>query len=86
MNVLLKALEEDGIVTRTEQPVAGRALPTALTDRGRQQLVRASSAVKQVEAAMSAALTVEEQEQLRGMLSRCVASLGEASRTLRNLV
>jgi DNA-binding MarR family transcriptional regulator len=86
MNVLLQTLEADGIVTRTEQPVAGRALPTALTDRGRQQLVKASSAVRDVEVTMSSALTAEEQEQLRGLLSRCIGSLGSASGAVRNPV
>ncbi len=79
MNVLLQALTEDGIVTRSEQPVAGRALPTALTARGRQQLAQASAAVKGVEDKMISDLSAEEQDQLRGLLSRCVNSLSNPS-------
>jgi hypothetical protein len=35
---------------------------------------------------MSSALTAEEQEQLRGLLSRCIGSLGSASGAVRNPV
>src|ERR1700712_1994697 len=45
MNVLLQALEKDAIVSRPVHPVAGRALPTQLTERGREQLAQASAAV-----------------------------------------
>ncbi|HEY3339159.1 MAG TPA: MarR family transcriptional regulator [Propionicimonas sp.] len=79
MNVLLQALAEDGIIARAEHAVAGRALPTALTDSGRAQLARASAAVKGVEERMSADLTPGEQDQLRNLLSRCVTALTGAS-------
>jgi DNA-binding MarR family transcriptional regulator len=79
MNVLMQALEADGIVTRPEQPVAGRTLPTALTDLGRRQLAQASAAVKGVEDKMSSDLSAEEQNQLRNLLARCVSSLGNPS-------
>jgi DNA-binding MarR family transcriptional regulator len=75
MNVLLQALEAGGIVTRSDQPAAGRTLPTALTDLGRRQLAQASAAVKQVEERMISDLTTEERDQLRSLLSRCVSSL-----------
>jgi len=75
MNVLLKALQEDGIITRTEQPVVGRALPTTLTDRGRQQLAQASAAVKGVQDRMSADLSADDQDHLRSLLSSCINSL-----------
>jgi DNA-binding MarR family transcriptional regulator len=86
MSVLLQALEEEGIVTRPEQPVTGRALPTALTDRGRQQLAQASSAVQQVEARMRSRLTIEEQDQLRSLLVRCVNSLSDVPGGVQDLV
>jgi DNA-binding MarR family transcriptional regulator len=75
MNVLLLALERDGYVTRPEQALAGRVLPTEITAKGRRQLATASSAVKGVEDRMKSTLSVDEQAQLRGLLSRCVASL-----------
>jgi DNA-binding MarR family transcriptional regulator len=77
MNVLLQALEEDGVITRAQQAAVGRALPTALTDRGRQQLSLASAAVKRVENRMTSDLALEEQDQLRSLLSRCANSLGD---------
>lgn len=78
MNVLLKALEQDGIIARSEQAVVGRVLPTTLTDRGREQLALASSAVKGVQDRMAADLTAAEQDHLRSLLARCVTSLGTA--------
>jgi DNA-binding MarR family transcriptional regulator len=79
MNVLLKALQEEGIIARSEQPVAGRTLPTTLTDRGRQQLTVASAAVKGVEDRMAGDLTAEEQDYLRTMLTRCITALATGS-------
>ena len=75
MNVLLQALEADGLVTRSEQPASGRALPTQLTAAGRAQLATASAAVKGVEDRMKSGLAPAEQDALRTMLSTCAASL-----------
>jgi DNA-binding MarR family transcriptional regulator len=79
MNVLLRSLEEDGVVTRPEHPEAGRALPTTLTERGRRQLVAASAAVKRVEERMTSEFTSEDEAQLRSLLERCATSLGGPS-------
>ncbi|MDN4641041.1 MarR family transcriptional regulator [Agreia sp. PsM10] len=75
MNVLLQALEADGLVTRSEQPASGRALPTQLTTAGRAQLATASAAVREVEDRMKSGLEAGEQDALRAMLSTCAASL-----------
>lgn len=75
MNVLLQALEADGLVTRSEQPASGRALPTQLTAAGRAQLATASAAVRGVEDRMKSGLAPAEQDALRTMLSTCAASL-----------
>jgi len=75
MNVLLQSLEKDGLVSRPEQAAVGRALPTELTARGRRQLAAASAAVKGVEDRMKSTMDDAEQQQLRELLSRCVASL-----------
>jgi len=77
MNVLLQALERDGLVSRPEQPAAGRVLPTRITAAGRRQLATASAAVRGVEDRMRGGLDAHEQEQLRSMLARCVVSLRE---------
>jgi DNA-binding MarR family transcriptional regulator len=77
MNVLLQALERDGLVSRPEQPAAGRVLPTRITAAGRRQLATASAAVRGVEDRMRSGLDAHEQVQLRSMLARCVAALRE---------
>jgi DNA-binding MarR family transcriptional regulator len=75
MNVLLKSLEREGIVTRSEVPEAGRALPTQLTSKGREQLAAASAAVRGVEDRMKSDLSAAERASLGDMLARCVVSL-----------
>lgn len=78
MNVLLQALEREGLVSRATEASVGRILPTELTAHGRQQLEAASTAVKAVEDTMRSGLTEDEQKQLRDMLRTCVASLQAA--------
>ena len=75
MNVLLLALERDGLVSRPAQAASGRILPTELTAAGRNQLTKASAAVKAVEERMTSALDPAEQDQLRRLLRECVSSL-----------
>jgi DNA-binding MarR family transcriptional regulator len=78
MNVLLLALEREGLVVRPAQPPVGRALPTKLTERGRRQLTVASAAVRRVEQDMLAGLDPADQDQLRRLLTACIAALTEA--------
>jgi DNA-binding MarR family transcriptional regulator len=89
MNVLLQALERQGLVIRPAQAPAGRALPTELTARGRRQLKVASAAVRRVEQDMLANLDASEQDQMRRLLTACIAALTEppasATQPLRNL-
>lgn len=59
MNVLLQALEADGVVTR-DAPV-GKALPTRLTVKGARIREAASTAVRGVELRMLADLTAAQQ-------------------------
>lgn len=68
MNVLLKALEVDGFVTRPAAAPVGKVLPTTLTSRGRRSLEGASAAVRAVEVGMLADMTgVEQAEALRAL-------------------
>jgi hypothetical protein len=48
-----------------------------LTGRGRRQLKVASAAVRRVEQDMLANLDVSEQDQMRRLLTACIASLTE---------
>ncbi|MEV4558698.1 MarR family transcriptional regulator [Kitasatospora sp. NPDC049285] len=77
MNVLLQALERQGLVIRPAKAPVGRALPTELTAGGRRQLEAASAAVRRVEQGMLANLDADEQDQMRRLLTRCIASLAE---------
>ena len=80
MNVLLQALERDGLVVRADQPSAGRALPTRLTPAGRRRLDKASGAVRSVEMRMLADLTDSDRTQAGRLLRSMVRSLS-ADRT-----
>ena len=75
MNVLLKALERDGFVTRLAEAPVGKALPTRLTDRGRRRLEEASAAVRSVEMRMLAGLSETEQSEALRILRSMVRSL-----------
>jgi DNA-binding MarR family transcriptional regulator len=77
MNVLLQALERQGLVARPARAPVGRALPTELTARGRRQLTMASAAVRRVEQDMLANLDASDQDQMRRLLTACIAALTE---------
>jgi DNA-binding MarR family transcriptional regulator len=77
MNVLLQALERDGIVTRPTEPPVGRILPTQLTARGRQSLAAATVAVRSIEERMLSGLTGTERDTARRILSGFVRALGD---------
>ncbi|WZH37392.1 MAG: MarR family transcriptional regulator [Microbacterium enclense] len=61
MNVLLRTLERDGVVTRPDEAPVGKALPTRLTPKGRRSLEVASAAVRSVERRMLSGMTDAEQ-------------------------
>jgi DNA-binding MarR family transcriptional regulator len=65
------------VVGRPAQAPVGRARPTELTARGRRQLTMASTAVRRVEQHMLANLDASEQDQMRRLLTACIASLTE---------
>lgn len=75
MNVLLQALERDGLVSRPDTASSGRVLPTELTAAGRAQLKVASAAVRGVEDRMKSDLSAAERQQFADLLSRCRTSL-----------
>ncbi len=75
MNVLLQAMEREGLVTRPEQPPVGKALPARLTSRGRESLTSASAAVRGVESRMLSGMTAAEQDQAFRALRSMIRSL-----------
>jgi DNA-binding MarR family transcriptional regulator len=78
MNVVLRGLEERGLVTRPETAPHGRELPTALTEAGREHLRAASAAVRDVQKTMCAGLTPAQQQALLENLAACVRNLTES--------
>lgn len=77
MNVLLQALERDGLVSRADQPAVGRVLPVELTPTGRQRLETASAVIRSVEERMSRGLDAAERVEMRRLLTSCVTALTE---------
>lgn len=61
MNVMLQALERDGLVTRPTHAPVGKVLPARLTERGTRILGDASAAVRAVEVRMLAGLGDDDQ-------------------------
>jgi DNA-binding MarR family transcriptional regulator len=52
MNVVLRGLQQDGLLTRPDTVATGRARPTTLTDEGRRRLHAAQTDVYAIEARM----------------------------------
>jgi DNA-binding MarR family transcriptional regulator len=78
MNLVLQGLQQRGLLTRAAVAEHGRALPTELTDVGRQHLRAASTAVRTVEQQMLAPLTPAAQRRLLADLATCAAALDQA--------
>jgi DNA-binding MarR family transcriptional regulator len=77
MNLVLQGLQQRGLLTRAAFAAHGRALPTELTDAGREQLRAASIAVRTVERRMLAPLTPQAQRRLLDDLATCAAALSK---------
>ncbi len=75
MNVLLQALERDGYVVRPEEARVGKTLPAQLTPKGREELRKATAAVRSVEVRMLAGMTEEEQAGALRILRSMISSL-----------
>ncbi|MGN6503203.1 MAG: MarR family winged helix-turn-helix transcriptional regulator [Pseudolysinimonas sp.] len=75
MNALLRTLVERGLVDRPPHAPAGRALPSALTDAGRDLLRRAEVVVDDVESRMLSGLSDAARQELGRGLSICIDAL-----------
>ncbi|WP_100444824.1 MarR family winged helix-turn-helix transcriptional regulator [Glycomyces xiaoerkulensis] len=78
MNLIVRRLQERGLLTRPDQAPRGRALPTELTRDGRTLLREASVAVRAVERRLFSPLSPERQRRLRQDLAACVAAVAES--------
>jgi DNA-binding MarR family transcriptional regulator len=72
MNLVLRGLQERGLLTRPDHPAHGRELPTKLTRTGRTTLHKASTAVRAVEQQLFSPLSQTQQRRLRDDLAACV--------------
>jgi DNA-binding MarR family transcriptional regulator len=73
MNLVLRRLQERGLLARPDQAAHGRALPTELTPAGQAKLREASVAVRAVERRLFSPLSAEQQRRLRDDLAACAA-------------
>ncbi|MCO5994411.1 MarR family winged helix-turn-helix transcriptional regulator [Actinoallomurus rhizosphaericola] len=76
MNVVLRGLEENGLVERPARAAQGRALPVRLTAEGRERLRRAHADVFEIERRMVDVLDPERVALLRADLTRMAEELG----------
>jgi DNA-binding MarR family transcriptional regulator len=73
MNLVLRRLQERGLLTRPDHAAQGRALPTELTPAGQAKLREASVAVRAVERRLFSPLSPAQQRRLRDDLAACAA-------------
>lgn len=76
MNLVLRRLQERGLLARPSQAPRGRALPSELTDEGRVILLHASAAARAAEKELFSPLSLERQRRLRVDLAECLAASG----------
>jgi len=79
MNLVLKGLEDRGLLTRPPVPSHGKALPTELTPAGRERLRAANEALSVVENRMLAALSPSAQRRLCADLGSIAAALSDTT-------
>lgn len=76
MNLVLRGLQDRGLVTRPEQAEHGRARPTELTHEGRALLLNASSRIADIERRMTESFTPAQQAVLLDGLRTITDVLG----------
>lgn len=79
MNLVLRRLQERGLLTRPDHSPHGRALPTELTQDGQATLRKASIAVRSAEKQLFSPLSQEQQRRIREDLATCLARLPGSS-------
>ncbi len=68
MNIVLRGLEERGLVTRPASVSSGRSLPAQLTHKGEELLERTDVGIREVERRLMANLTAEQRKEFKRML------------------
>ncbi|MCX4694772.1 MarR family winged helix-turn-helix transcriptional regulator [Streptomyces sp. NBC_01408] len=77
MNVVLRGLQDTGLITRAATTERGRALPTHLTEEGHRRLAAARSAVYAIDRRMTDAVPPKRVDALLEDLDRMAEALGE---------
>ncbi|MGO9159239.1 MAG: MarR family winged helix-turn-helix transcriptional regulator [Streptosporangiaceae bacterium] len=81
MNVVLRGLQDSGLVTRPPQAPHGRALPARLTAAGQHRLAAARATIIAIEQRMTAALPPQRAARLLADLGRMAQALEPPQRT-----
>ena len=82
MNLVLRGLQDRGLVTRPGIAPKGRALPTKLTAEGRECLNAANAVARTVEKRMLSAVPEKRRTRFRGDLATCAAVLAPGDRAI----
>lgn len=69
MNMVLRSLEDRGLVTRPASVESGRSLPAKLTRAGADLLARTESGVREAEQRLLAGLSAEQRREFRRILA-----------------
>ncbi|WP_083409428.1 MarR family winged helix-turn-helix transcriptional regulator [Mycolicibacterium rutilum] len=69
MNVVLRGLEERGLVARPATVASGRSLPARITRDGTELLKRTDSGVRAAERSLMANLTARQQQEFKKILA-----------------
>ncbi|KDE98000.1 MarR family transcriptional regulator [Mycolicibacterium aromaticivorans JS19b1 = JCM 16368] len=69
MNMVLRSLEERGLVTRPDTVAAGRSLPAKLTRAGAKLLDSTETGVRAAEQRLMAGLSTEQRREFRSILA-----------------
>jgi DNA-binding MarR family transcriptional regulator len=80
MNIVLRGVQDAGLVDRPPEAQYGRALPARLTPAGQQRLAAARSAVLAIERRMTSALPPERVEALLADLATIAHALSSEDR------
>ncbi|UUV29795.1 MarR family transcriptional regulator [Amycolatopsis roodepoortensis] len=75
MNLVLRGLQDRGLITRPATAPQGRALPSTLTPEGRERLRAASGAVRAVQDRMLTPFSADERDRLLHDLAACADAL-----------
>lgn len=78
MHSIVTRLEENGLLERSPHPNHGRIQQLHLTDEGQARLDRGHEIVNEIEDAMTADVSDEEEEQAKQVLIKCAGALADA--------